>query len=212
VGPDEGDEVQSTQGAQSVLALGAEVEIRQGVAKDRVVSVGDPEMRHGHNSRNRTWDGYKGHVSVGAEGEFITAVQVTQANVHDGAAAPALMEAHERVGFKPEAYVGDMAYSPAELRGAGGGVRDGAGGPVPPASAPAGCYSKDEFSVDLKAGNITCPAGATTRRASGGATNCGSRISCTVEVSVRQVTAEPRRPSSRPSRPLWCSTSCGWRP
>jgi hypothetical protein len=49
--PEEGDP------GQSVLALGTEVQIRQGVAKDRVVSVCDPEMRRGHKSQNRSWDG-----------------------------------------------------------------------------------------------------------------------------------------------------------
>jgi IS5 family transposase len=192
-GPDEGDDAQSTQSdAQSVLALGTEIEIRRGVAKDRVVSVGDSEMRHGHKSRNRTWEGYKSHVSVSAESEFVTAVQVTQANVHDGAAAPALMEAHERVGLKPEAYVGDMAYSPAELREDTAERGSEMVARVPPATAPGGCFSKDVFEVDLEAGSITCPAGETTgrahRRPSGEATyyfdgrvcaDCALREACT---------------------------------
>lgn len=184
--PDQGDDV------QSVLALGTEVEIRRGVAKDRVVSAGDPQMRHGHKSRNRTWDGYKSHVSVSAESEFVTAVQVTQANVHDGAAAPALMEAHAPAGLRPEAYVGDMAYSLAELREHAAECGSEMVARVPPASALAGCYSKDEFSIDLEAGTVTCPAGETTRRshrrASGGATfhfdggtcaGCALRAACT---------------------------------
>jgi IS5 family transposase len=154
--------------------------------------VGDPQMRHGHKSQNRAWEGYKAHVSVSAESEFITAVHVTAANVHDGAAAPVLMEGHERRGLKPQAYVGDMAYSAAELRQHASERGTEVVARVPRATAPAGCFSKDAFTVDLEAGSITCPAGQTTerstRRASGRATyyfdgkvcaGCALREACT---------------------------------
>src|SRR5439155_1325314 len=36
--------------------------IRQGVAKDRIVSTTDPEMRHGRKSASRRFDGHKLHV------------------------------------------------------------------------------------------------------------------------------------------------------
>ena len=62
--PDGPDDSGDSDTGQAVLELDQEVEIRQGVARDRVVSVGDPEMRHGHKSQNRRWDGYKAHVSV----------------------------------------------------------------------------------------------------------------------------------------------------
>ena len=62
--PDGPDDPGDSDTGQAVLELDQEVEIRQGVARDRVVSVGDPEMRHGHKSQNRRWDGYKAHVSV----------------------------------------------------------------------------------------------------------------------------------------------------
>jgi IS5 family transposase len=119
-------------------------------------------------------------------------VEVTAANVHDGAAAPALMEQNERRGLKPEAYVGDMAYSTAELREHAAERGTEMVARVPPASSPTGCFSKDDFSVDLEAGSVTCPAGQTTRqmyrRASGGSTlyfdgkvcaACPLRTACT---------------------------------
>lgn len=184
--PEEGDP------GQSVLALGTEVQIRQGVAKDRVVSVGDPEMRRGHKSQNRSWDGYKAHVGVSAKSELITAVHVTAANVHDGAAAAALMQEHEHRGLKPDAYVGDMAYSPAELREQAEKHGTEMVARVPPAPAVAGCFSKDEFAINLEAGSITCPAGevtyASTERVSRGGTfyfdgqvcaGCTLREACT---------------------------------
>ena len=63
------------------------VKIREGVAKDRVISTVDPEMRHGHKSSAGRWDGYKKHVSVESQSELITAVEVSAANVNDGAVA-----------------------------------------------------------------------------------------------------------------------------
>ncbi len=36
-----------------------ELKIREGVAKDRVISTVDPEMRHGHKSSAGRWDGYR---------------------------------------------------------------------------------------------------------------------------------------------------------
>ena len=41
------------------------VRIRQGVAKDRVCSVTDPEMRHGHKTSSGRFDGHK--VEIGME-------------------------------------------------------------------------------------------------------------------------------------------------
>jgi hypothetical protein len=68
------------------------VEIREGVAKDRVISTVDPEMRHGHKSSAGRWDGWKKHVSVEPQTELITAVEVSAANVNDGAMAMKLLE------------------------------------------------------------------------------------------------------------------------
>ncbi len=61
--------------------------------------------------------------------------------------------------MKPEAYVGDMAYSPAELREGAAERGTEMVARVPPATGVAGCFSKDEFMIDLEAGSITCPAG-----------------------------------------------------
>jgi len=170
----EADSGSDDDSAQEVLSLEREVQIRRGVARDRIVSAGDPEMRHGHKSRNRTWDGYKAHISVTGKSEFVTAVHVTPANVHDGEAAPELIEAQQRVGLSPSAVVGDMAYSTADLRVQAQAANTELVARVPPASAPAGCFSKDLFRIDLEAPSVTCPAGHTTRwfhkRASGGGT------------------------------------------
>jgi len=184
-GPDEAEE-------QAVLSLDTEVDIRQGVAKDRVVSAGDPEMRRGHKSRSQSWDGYKAHVSVEAEQGFITAVEVTSANVHDAAAAPELIERQKRQGLNPTAQVGDMAYSAADLRQWASEQGTEIVARVPPARGMGGCYGKDDFEIDLDDESVRCPAGHTTRRSSKGSggrrvfvfdgaicAGCPLRIECT---------------------------------
>jgi Transposase domain (DUF772) len=58
------------------------------VAADRVVSVVDPDARHGHKTSARGFDGYKGHASVDPDSELIMATTATAGNVGDAAAAP----------------------------------------------------------------------------------------------------------------------------
>ena len=40
------------------------VSIRDGVSKDRMLSVHDPELRHGHKSSRRRFDGHKAAIVV----------------------------------------------------------------------------------------------------------------------------------------------------
>ena len=55
--------------------------VTQGVAKDRRISVSDPDMRHGRKSKKRRIDGYKRHVAVQLDTPgVICAVAVTPAN------------------------------------------------------------------------------------------------------------------------------------
>lgn len=68
------------------------VTIKKGVAKDRDISTTDPEMRHGHKSGSRHFDGYKVHAAMDKESEFLTAISVTPGNARDSEAACALRE------------------------------------------------------------------------------------------------------------------------
>lgn len=76
-----------------------QVQLRTGVAKDRVVSTVDPDMRHGHKSAAGKWNGYKKHLSVEPETELITAVAVTAANAGDGSVALELLEQQAKAGL-----------------------------------------------------------------------------------------------------------------
>ena len=85
------------------------VRIRQGVAKDRVVSTVDADMRHGHKSSAGRWDGYKKHLTVEPETELITAVEVSAANANDAEQALPLLEQQVGAGLAPAEVVADHA-------------------------------------------------------------------------------------------------------
>ncbi len=118
----------------------------------------DPEARHGHKSRSRRFDGYKAHVSVDPDSELIGEVVVTPANTHDADAVDDLLAGHADDADKPTVFA-DSAYAGADtladLRDAGYDVH----AKVPPASNRGGRFSKDDFTIDLEAGTVGCPAG-----------------------------------------------------
>ena len=56
------------------------VSVRDGVSKDRMLSVHDPEMRHGHKSSRRRFNGHKAAIVVDTDSQLITAVDVLPGN------------------------------------------------------------------------------------------------------------------------------------
>lgn len=60
---------------------GGGVRITQGVARERVISISDTQMRHGRKSRSVRIDGYKRHITV-ANG-FILSTAVEPANMRE---------------------------------------------------------------------------------------------------------------------------------
>lgn len=133
-------------------------QLKQGVSRDRVPSVTDPEMRHGRKSAARKWSGYKQHVMTDPETELVTAVAVSPASAGDGSLLPELLTQQEESGLAPSQVVGDQAYG-------GGALREQVaerGTEIVAKVAPIynGKYiSKDQFTIDLEAGRVRCPAG-----------------------------------------------------
>ena len=64
------------------------------MAKDRVISTVDPEARYGHKSRNRHFDGYKAHLSIDSDSEFIDEVAAGPANTPTGRRSSDLLAPH----------------------------------------------------------------------------------------------------------------------
>ena len=157
---------------------GGVFKIARRVAADRVISTVDPQARHGHKTRHRSFDGYKGHIAIDPDSEIITATGVTAGNSGDAEAAEDLLadvlpgagtEDDPQAGApQPPAVYGDAAYGAGELleRVEDAGLYSGI--KVQPPAALKGHFPKDRFAVDLDGKTVTCPAGVTVPiRASG---------------------------------------------
>jgi transposase len=132
--------------------------ITQGVARDRVVSHSDPEMRHGRKSASRRFDGHKAHLISDEDSELILGVEVGAANGSDGEAAAPLVEAVRGAGLDVHTVVGDMAYSDGDVRVAVEEAGATMVAKVPPVTN-GGRFAKTDFDIDLEGGRVTCPAG-----------------------------------------------------
>ena len=133
--------------------------IKKGTAKDRIISTTDPEMRHGHKSHSKGFDGYKAGIVVDAEDGVILATDARPGNTHDSKQAKELLErATECSGQELDQILGDTAYGGLETReelselGAEVVVK------APPGTR-RGMFSLDDFKIDRKGGKATCPAG-----------------------------------------------------
>jgi len=137
--------------------------LRDGVAKDRMPSVHDPEMCHGRKSAAKRFDGHKIQLAVDTESQLITAVAAIPGNAPDREQALAVVEQSEaRTGCQVEESIGDCAYGDGRTR-----QQFARAGRTLIAKVPAttnqGRFPKTEFSIDLDELICTCPAGQLTR-------------------------------------------------
>ena len=181
--------------------------IARAVARDRVISTVDPEARHGHKSRSRRFDGYKGHVSIDPDSEIIDDVTVTPANTADQDAVDDLLgitdddtddDTDESNDDEKPVVMGDSAYAGAELRERLDGHGYKVHAKVPPASNRDGLFTKDDFTIDLGTDTVWCPADWDTpirRHADGTGTavfgdmcrRCPLRERCTTSAAGRTI-------------------------
>lgn len=137
--------------------------LKQGVSRDRIVSVHDPEMRHGHKSSHKRFDGHKAAIAVDTDSQLITAVGVLPGNAPDCEGALELVEqSEENTGMKVEETVGDTAYGDGVTREAflNAGRKLIARVPKRPNKA---CFPKEDFVIDVEGSTCTCPAGQVTQ-------------------------------------------------
>ena len=138
------------------------VSVKDGVSKDRMLSVHDPELRHGHKSSRRRFNGHKAAIVVDTDSQLITAVDVLPGNAPDNLGALELVEASETsTGSVVEEAMGDAAYGDGGTRQtfADAGRRLVAKVPGRPDRKH---FPKNDFHLDLAAGSCTCPAGQVT--------------------------------------------------
>jgi len=138
--------------------------VKEGVSRDRIVSVHDPEMRHGHKSSRKLFDGHKAAVAVDTDSQLITAVDVLPGNAPDNTGALKLIEqSEEDTGVEVEETIGDCAYGDGATRQAFADAERTLVAKVPGRPNKAH-FPKEDFHIDLEAGTCTCPAGKVTRR------------------------------------------------
>lgn len=135
--------------------------IGRGVAPDRVISLTDPEMRHGHKSEAKHFDGRKVQVAVDATSELVLAVEPSPANRSDGADLLGVIDQIEaQTGVTVAQATGDTSYGTADNRAACAAREIDLLSPLPEATDPA--VAKAAFTLDLDTPSATCPAGHTT--------------------------------------------------
>ena len=137
--------------------------LRRGVAPDRLISVHDPEMRHGRKSSSHRFNGHKAQVAVDTDTQLITAVEVLAGNAPDAEQALEVVKASEAAtGCRVAEVLGDCAYGAGETR-----VEFAEAGRTLIAKVPdlqnQGYFAKTAFQIDLAAGTCTCPNQAQTR-------------------------------------------------
>ncbi len=147
---------------QDVERVEGGVSLKDGVSKDRMMSVHDPEMRHGHKSSSRRFDGHKAAIVVDTDSQLITAVAVLPGNAPDNLGALELVEQSEaNTGVPVQEAMGDAAYGDGATRQTFADVGRKLVARVP-GRPDRKRFPKDDFVIDLAAGSCTCPAGQVT--------------------------------------------------
>lgn len=149
-----GDDVVTNDEGQS--------QIGQGTASDRIISITDPEMRHGRKSKAHRFDGFKASVSTEQSSEMILDIADVTASGSDGAHLMPIIERTEaETAVTVERVLGDGAYGSGKNRAACA-ERDEPIDLVSPLAQPSDPeVHKSAFKIDLEAQTATCPQGHT---------------------------------------------------
>jgi hypothetical protein len=133
--------------------------IKEGVAHERIISIGDPEMRHGRKSRTKRIDGYKRHIAVIDNVIVATAVEPANLREHEPTERP--LESASRHG-ELEVLDIDRGYLPSpavgRLHREGVAIHARTWNP-----SNHGRFTKADFRIDLRRKRVTCPNGSSAR-------------------------------------------------
>ncbi len=171
--------------------------IRQGVAKDRRISIEDPQMRHGRKTRSLRVDGYKRHVLTDLDSKLVRAVGITPANAPEATVTEQIAaDLAEQAAELRELHI-DRAYLSSQMVQERGSelevickafpVRNGAR------------FTKTEFQLDWDRREIRCPNDVVLPFIPGGPVNfpqavcdsCPLRQRCTSSKHGRSVQIHP---------------------
>jgi len=172
--------------------------IARKVAKDRVISVVDPEARHAHKTVHRRQDGFKAHIAVEPDTGLVTVCELTKAagaEAMDGATGIRLMDNDTTLDGETVDVLGDSAYGTGDsLEAITKAGHSPLVKPWPTKPAVPGGFHIDEFIVDEAARSVTCPAGQTRP--------IPPSRSVTFGVACRSCPLQPRCTTSKDGRGL----------
>ena len=138
------------------------VKKRDGVAPDRLISIEDPEMRHGRKSKSKRFNVYKEHVAADMDTNLVLACSVTPANAPEGKRGVQIKEDLQRQGVSVGELNIDRGYINSVLVDY---TRECEGEivckPWRVGSKNAKALTKADFHIDFRAKTITCPHGET---------------------------------------------------
>jgi Transposase DDE domain/Transposase domain (DUF772) len=175
--------------------------MRRGVAKDRRVSIEDPDMRHGRKSRSNLFNGYKRHVLRDLDSGLIRAVGITPANIAEAAVTDdisrdlstqhaVLTELHIDRGYLSSSLVRDRGEDLTIFCKAW------------PVRNTGGRYRKTDFAIDFTTGQLTCPNQITIAFELGNTVHfpkdtcavCPLHTRCTTSPTGRSISIHPDEP------------------
>jgi transposase len=147
-----------------------QAQIGEGTATDRIISIADPEMRHGRKSSAHLFNGFKASVSTEQHSEMILDIADVTASGSDGAhLLPIIERVEEQADVTVERAIGDGAYGSGKNRAACDQYPDHAVDLVSPLTQPSDPeVHKSAFEIDLEAHLVTCPQGHTVTGQPGG--------------------------------------------
>jgi hypothetical protein len=171
--------------------------LRRGVARDRRISVEDPQMRHGRKTRSLLVDGYKRHVLRDLDTGLVRAVGLTAANRPEAEVTDAIaVDLAAQDARLAELHI-DRAYLASDL------VRNRSEDLVIYCKAfrvrNGTRFAKTDFTLDVEGNQITCPNGVTLPMTPGGTVQfpaatcqaCPLRTRCTTSTRGRSVQIHP---------------------
>lgn len=164
-------------------------QIAEGTAPDRIISITDPEMRHGRKSSAVRFDGFKAAVTTEQSSELIVDIQDIPATGSDGQALmPTIARVEQHAGVTVERLIGDGAYSSGDnLAACALHQPEPVDLLAPLAQGQDPAVDKAAFQIDLVQQLATCPQGQTVAASKGSTHNglptlrfCFARATCEV--------------------------------
>jgi len=151
-------------GDDVVTDVQGDPQIGEGTAPDRIVSVTDPQMRHGRKSKSQRFDGFKALTATEQSSELILDIADIPASCSEGAEMlPAVERVEASAQVVVERVIGDGAFGSGELRAACDSYEGKRGIDLlaPMAQPQDAEVAKSAFSIDLESATATCPQGHT---------------------------------------------------